>query len=107
MTSGALAQLGAHHTGSVGVRGSSPLCSTRIMNSLSALSQKDFFFSILLAIYPNPYTDITLSTEIFIGRLFMPHTTIIFIFRFFIGIIKRFYTDRKALLGNTICSIAQ
>ncbi len=25
---GALAQLGAHHTGSVGVRGSSPLCST-------------------------------------------------------------------------------
>ena len=27
---GALAQLGAHHTGSVGVRGSSPLCSTRI-----------------------------------------------------------------------------
>ena len=26
---GALAQLGAHHTGSVGVRGSSPLCSTK------------------------------------------------------------------------------
>ena len=26
---GALAQLGAHHTGSVGVRGSNPLCSTR------------------------------------------------------------------------------
>ena len=26
---GALAQLGAHNTGSVGVRGSSPLCSTR------------------------------------------------------------------------------
>ena len=26
---GALAQLGAHDTGSVGVRGSSPLCSTR------------------------------------------------------------------------------
>ena len=25
---GALAQLGVHHTGSVGVRGSSPLCST-------------------------------------------------------------------------------
>ena len=25
---GALAQLGAHHTGSVGVRGSNPLCST-------------------------------------------------------------------------------
>ena len=27
-TNGALAQLGAHHTGSVGVRGSNPLCST-------------------------------------------------------------------------------
>jgi hypothetical protein len=27
---GALAQLGAHHTGSVGVRGSNPLCSTTI-----------------------------------------------------------------------------
>ena len=27
-TIGALAQLGAHHTGSVGVRGSNPLCST-------------------------------------------------------------------------------
>ena len=26
---GALAQLGAHHTGSVGVRGSSPLCSIK------------------------------------------------------------------------------
>ena len=26
---GALAQLGAHHTGSVGVTGSSPVCSTR------------------------------------------------------------------------------
>ena len=25
---GVLAQLGAHHTGSVGVRGSNPLCST-------------------------------------------------------------------------------
>ena len=29
ITRGALAQLGAHNTGSVGVRGSSPLCSTR------------------------------------------------------------------------------
>ena len=29
---GALAQLGAHHTGSVGVRGSSPLCSTKILS---------------------------------------------------------------------------
>ena len=29
---GALAQLGAHHTGSVGVRGSSPLCSTKPEN---------------------------------------------------------------------------
>ena len=28
-TNGALAQLGAHHTGSVGVKGSSPLCSTK------------------------------------------------------------------------------
>ena len=28
-THGALAQLGAHNTGSVGVRGSSPLCSTK------------------------------------------------------------------------------
>ena len=27
---GALAQLGAHHTGSVGVRGSNPLCSTSV-----------------------------------------------------------------------------
>ena len=27
--SGALAQLGAHNTGSVGVRGSNPLCSTK------------------------------------------------------------------------------
>ncbi len=27
---GALAQLGAHHTGSVGVTGSNPVCSTKI-----------------------------------------------------------------------------
>ena len=33
---GALAQLGAHNTGSVGVRGSSPLCST--MDAAVALS---------------------------------------------------------------------
>ncbi len=32
---GALAQLGAHNTGSVGVRGSNPLCSTRKKHLLS------------------------------------------------------------------------
>ena len=32
---GALAQLGAHHTGSVGVRGSNPLCSTRLVRTLT------------------------------------------------------------------------
>lgn len=37
---GALAQLGAHHTGSVGVRGSSPLCST-----LKVLIYQGFFYS--------------------------------------------------------------
>ena len=42
MTSGALAQLGAHHTGSVGVRGSSPLCSTR-----KAVSPSETAFFIL------------------------------------------------------------
>ena len=74
MTSGALAQLGAHHTGSVGVRGSSPLCSTRIMKSLSALSQKDFFFSGFSVLYPNAHTDISLSTKNFIGHFFMSYT---------------------------------
>ena len=29
LVDGALAQLGAHHTGSVGVTGSSPVCSTK------------------------------------------------------------------------------
>ena len=33
---GALAQLGAPHTGSVGVTGSSPVCSTRLHETLSA-----------------------------------------------------------------------
>ena len=35
--SGALAQLGAHHTGSVGVRGSSPLCSMFLALELPGL----------------------------------------------------------------------
>ena len=34
---GALAQLGAHNTGSVGVRGSSPLCSTKKSTSFEVL----------------------------------------------------------------------
>ena len=34
---GALAQLGAHNTGSVGVRGSSPLCSTIASTSKEVL----------------------------------------------------------------------
>ena len=34
---GALAQLGAHNTGSVGVRGSNPLCSTKTKEEGNAL----------------------------------------------------------------------
>ena len=37
---GALAQLGAHNTGSVGVRGSNPLCSTK-----KALAEASAFFN--------------------------------------------------------------
>ena len=36
-TYGALAQLGAHNTGSVGVRGSNPLCSTKKNRSRTRL----------------------------------------------------------------------
>ena len=45
--SGALAQLGAHHTGSVGVRGSNPLCSTSRASPAPSTSRtllRDDFF---------------------------------------------------------------
>ncbi len=44
---GALAQLGAHHTGSVGVRGSSPLCSTiinHVKQPFSSICERLFYF---------------------------------------------------------------
>ena len=40
---GALAQLGAHHTGSVGVRGSNPLCSTILNENPEFLAISGFF----------------------------------------------------------------
>ncbi len=44
---GALAQLGAHHTGSVGVRGSSPLCSTitnHVKQPFASIYRRLFYF---------------------------------------------------------------
>ena len=40
---GVIAQLGAHHTGSVGVRGSSPLCSTTKKRVFCLLDKRLFF----------------------------------------------------------------
>ena len=109
MTSGALAQLGAHHTGSVGVRGSSPLCSTRITKSLSASPQKDFFFSGFSVLYPNDHTDISLSTN-FLSVIFScPIPTKFFNHRFLsvssdvlIRIEKHFSRILSALMPNKI-----
>ncbi len=42
---GALAQLGAHNTGSVGVRGSSPLCSTRKNLAIGEVFSTKFGFA--------------------------------------------------------------
>ena len=42
---GALAQLGAHNTGSVGVRGSSPLCSTKKRTPIGVLNFFAFYSS--------------------------------------------------------------
>ena len=49
-TYGALAQLGAHNTGSVGVRGSNPLCSTKNKNRHSAV----FVFAVASSAFEPP-----------------------------------------------------
>ena len=48
---GALAQLGAHNTGSVGVRGSNPLCSTTKETSFVYQDKRGFFCIIELVVF--------------------------------------------------------
>ena len=49
---GALAQLGAHNTGSVGVRGSNPLCSIRTINPNPLLFRRGSGLIFSIIIYP-------------------------------------------------------
>lgn len=58
---GALAQLGAHHTGSVGVRGSNPLCSTILNENPEFLAISGFFHTA---------TEVHLHDFVFILRTF-------------------------------------
>ena len=65
---GALAQLGAHHTGSVGVRGSNPLCSTNYFGCKQAhfhFRECACFFSLSAFVHYLFITDIKDYKKIF------------------------------------------
>lgn len=62
-TLGALAQLGAHHTGSVGVTGSSPVCSTKFFRSKTTKEGRHFVKRLSPFGFVNSWTDVDLSAK--------------------------------------------